>query len=459
MNGASDDAGEELVLAALPPVGGRGFAITWWGRSWLKALEDTALDTARLRQGRRVARGGAVGAVSVRPGRLTAVVRAEDGAPYRADVLLRRLTDAEWDRLLRTVAGEAGHIAALLDRDMPKRLVADAQAAGVDLLPGIGDLDPECECGEWDHCSHTAALCYQVARLLDADPFLLLLLRGRGERELTDELQRRSAAHAEREPRDSAPRVAEAEPAAAAWAGAAALPPLPGPPPAVERPGTVPSLRTDPPAGDGIDVVALEFLARDAAGRAARWLAEALAPGHAGTAPQAPLSVWEDAVRLAAGEPPAAVVGRLTRGCGRGRRELEIAVRAWGFGGPAALAALAGERGAPLSEPELRRVREQLAAAWADEERRPVLRGDGDRWTVVGERAQLRHDAAGRWWPYRRRAGHWWPAGPAERDPVAALAAARGAEAEDGETTGGRGPDGDPGAAAAGRQASASSTG
>ncbi|WP_461037818.1 SWIM zinc finger family protein, partial [Streptomyces mayteni] len=223
MSGTADESAEELVLAALPPIAGRGFAATWWGLSWLKALEDTALDAARLRQGRRAARGGAVGAVSVRPGRLTAVVRAADGAAYRSDVLLRRLTDAEWDRLLRTVAGEAGHIAALLDRDMPPQLVADAEAAGVELLTGIGDLDPECECGEWDHCAHTAALCYQVARLLDADPFLLLLLRGRGERGLTDELQRRSAAHAERA---AAAAAAEPEspgvPAAEVWAGAVA---------------------------------------------------------------------------------------------------------------------------------------------------------------------------------------------------------------------------------------------
>ncbi len=45
-------------------------------------------------------------------------------------------------------------------------------------------------------CPHTAALCYQLARLLDQDPFVLLLLRGRGERELLDDLQARSAVRA-----------------------------------------------------------------------------------------------------------------------------------------------------------------------------------------------------------------------------------------------------------------------
>ena len=38
----------------------------------------------------------------------------------------------------------AGHIAALLDREMPPHLVEDAAAAGVELLPGIGDLEPRC---------------------------------------------------------------------------------------------------------------------------------------------------------------------------------------------------------------------------------------------------------------------------------------------------------------------------
>ncbi|GDY59297.1 hypothetical protein SVIO_099200 [Streptomyces violaceusniger] len=90
----------ERTFAALPPARGRGFARTWWGQAWLKALEDTALDGEQLKRGRKQAREGAVGAVCVRPGRVTAVVRDRDRTPYRSDVLLREFTDAEWDRLL-----------------------------------------------------------------------------------------------------------------------------------------------------------------------------------------------------------------------------------------------------------------------------------------------------------------------------------------------------------------------
>src|SRR5690606_3105636 len=103
----------------------------------------------------------------------------------------------EWDRLLEVAAAEAGHLAALLDGELPPRLVEDAAAAGVELLPGVGELEAECECGAWDHCPHSAALSYQVAPLLDRDPFLLLMLRGRGQAELLTEVaERASTGHA-----------------------------------------------------------------------------------------------------------------------------------------------------------------------------------------------------------------------------------------------------------------------
>lgn len=224
----------ERTFGALPVARGHAFARSWWGQAWLKALEDTALDGAQLALGRRYARAGAVGAVSVRPGRITAVVQDHDHARHRSDVLVQQLSGAHWERLADLVADRAGHLAALLDRDLPPVLVEDASAAGIELLPGIGDLEPECSCGAWDHCGHSAALCYQVARLLDQDPSVLLLLRGRGERELLDEVQVRSAA---------IPAGAAAErpdtgvPAAEAYAAGDILPPPVAPPP-VAAPGT-----------------------------------------------------------------------------------------------------------------------------------------------------------------------------------------------------------------------------
>ncbi|WP_190134138.1 SWIM zinc finger family protein [Streptomyces longispororuber] len=418
----------ERTFAALPPARGRGFAETWWGRAWLQALEDTALDTAQLKAGRRLARAGAVGAVSVRPGRITAVVQDKDGTAHRSDVLLQRLSPQEWDHFLGMTVERAGHIAALLDRDMPPHLVEDAAAAGVDLLPGIGDLEPECDCEAWDHCGHTAALCYQMARLLDQDPFVLLLMRGRGERELLDELQVRSVARQDAEgtvpaePRAAAPEGVDA---AEAYAEGVILPPLPEAPPLPSEPGPPPSLDTETePAGE-VDVAGLAFLAARAAAEAHRLLAEALSPGHAHQPVEAELTLSEDAARLAAAAPDAATAARLAEASGRDEDGLAGAVRAWGYGGRAALAVLEKEwtpRGDVLA-----RARAALDAAW-DEDERPVLRAARNHWTVAGADAQLRHGTDGRWWPYRKERGRWVPAGPAAHDPATALAMVTGAE-------------------------------
>ncbi|MGI5472153.1 SWF or SNF family helicase [Streptomyces sp. CA-132043] len=422
------------TFEALPPAHGRGFARTWWGQAWLKALEDTALDTQQLKLGRRHARAGAVGAVSVRPGRITAVVQDRDRTAHRSDVLVQELSASEWDRLLDLVADRAGHIAALLDRDMPPQLVEDAAAAGIELLPGIGDLEPSCDCEAWDHCAHTAALCYQMARLLDQDPFVLLLLRGRGEEELLGELQERSAARAQAYVPEAAEApggvtVAESGVAAAeAFAAQEGLAPLPAPPPRVEGVGAVPALGGGTPPAPGIDVPALEFLIGNTAERARRHLAEALSGWHADTPPPAEPTVSEDAVRLAAAGPPDTVAVRLAAGSGRDAKGLAAAVRAWRQGGPAALAVLE-EEWTPGAE-ELARATTGLAAAWEDETDRPRMRATRNRWTVVGTGTQLRLGRDGRWWPYRKEQGRWLPSGPPDEDPAAALASLTGTAEE-----------------------------
>ncbi|MEK8226027.1 SWIM zinc finger family protein [Oerskovia sp. M15] len=78
-------------------------------------------------------------------------------------------------------------------RDAPD-VVAAAHDADVTLLPGIGDLEPECDCPTWDlPCLHAAALSYQAGWLLDADPFVLFLLRGRSRDQVIDALRGISA--------------------------------------------------------------------------------------------------------------------------------------------------------------------------------------------------------------------------------------------------------------------------
>lgn len=424
------DGESERTFAALPPAHGRGFALTWWGQAWLKALEETALDSGQLKAGRRLARAGAVGAVSVRPGRITALVQGRDRTAHRADVLLDELTGDQWDRFLDMAVERAGHVAALLDREMPPHLVEDAAATGIELLPGMGDLEPRCGCEAWDHCGHTAALCYQVARLLDQDPFVLLLMRGRGERDLLNDLQARSTATATSRPELSA-WSGRSEPegvdAAEAYATGDILPPLPALPELPAEPGTPPSLDTETPAGPGVDPGALEFLAACTAVEAHRLLAEALRADPEQHLTGTELRLDQDVVRLAAGSPVAGVAERLVDGSGRSREGLATAVRAWQIGGVSALAVLDEEW--TVEGETLARARAVLESAW-DEDDRPALRAKGNRWTVVGAPGQLRLGGDGRWWPYRKVRGRWAPAGGPTQDPGTALAATRLADEE-----------------------------
>ncbi|MET8901556.1 SWF or SNF family helicase [Streptomyces sp. NPDC004538] len=410
------DDDTERTFTALPPAHGRGFAQTWWGLAWLKALEDAAMDTAQVKSGRRLARAGAVGAVSVRPGRITAVVQDRDRTAHRADVLLEQLSDAQWDRFVDMAIERSGHVAALLDRDMPPHLVEDAATAGIDLLPGMGDLEPECDCGAWDHCGHTAALCYQVARLLDQDPFILLLMRGRAEGTLLEALQAQGSEPA----RESASRR-EGVDAGEAYASGDVLPPLPAPPELGDGPGTPPSLDTETAPPYGVDPSAVAHLAARAAADAHRLLAEALRGGHQQQAAGREATASQDAVRLAAGEPGPDALRRLGEGSGRTPEALAVAVGAWRLGGVTALSVLE-EEWAPEGE-ALARARAALESAWEDGER-PSLRARGNRWTVVGEPRQLRLDHDGRWWPYFKERGRWVPVGGPVQDPATALASA-----------------------------------
>src|SRR5690606_8186191 len=271
---------EARGFPAFPAVRGRGgTARTWWGRAWIGAVEQAALDADQLRAGRAYARTGRVGSIAVSPGQVFATVDATEGT-LRVSVSVRTLTDTEWDRFAAEAAARAGHIAALLDHDMPRDLVQAAEEAGVRLLPRDDELDFACDCPDWDHpCRHAAALCHQFAWLLDRDPFLLLLLRGRAEHTLVHQPRRvRTPASGAVE---SAAPVLDGEDAARAWHRP--VPPLPEPVAPPQNTGAPPAL----PETEELDVTALRQLAADTAHRAA-----ALLRGEKSTA----LDVWQDTV-------------------------------------------------------------------------------------------------------------------------------------------------------------------
>ncbi|MET9822268.1 SWIM zinc finger family protein [Streptomyces sp. NPDC006349] len=413
---AAPDRDGELrrTFPALPPraAAEEGLAGTWWGNAWVRALEEGALDAARLERGRGYAERGHVDAITVTPGLVLAYVQGSRARPYRVQVRLRTLGDADWERFLDAAVERPGHIAALLDRELPHSL-ADLADRGVPLLPGPGDLTPQCSCPDSGHpCKHAAAVCYQTARLLDADPFVLLLLRGRGERELLDALSRLNAARAARAAQDRGPAPLPGVRATEALTRGA-LPPLPAPQAALPHPEQPPAY---PAAPGGPDPFALDQLATDAAARAHALLTT-------GRDPVGRLTLWQDAVRLAAARPGSgltagtrALYASLASAAGRDAAELARAVAAWRQGGPEGLDVLEEPWDPPAGRFD--RARPLLLAADL-----PAFRPWRNHLTHPHGHVQLRLGRAGLWYAYESEPGRedWWPRGTPDLDPVGAL--------------------------------------
>ncbi|MFF0446060.1 SWIM zinc finger family protein [Streptomyces sp. NPDC004609] len=393
-----------------PTRGRHAFASTWWGQAWVTALEDSTLDSGRLSRGRTYARRGMVGPVTIAPGQVKAAVQGSRPRPYRSAVHLPVLTDAQWDTLLGTIAARAGHLAALLDGEMPAELVDDARQAGVPLLPQPTELAPDCSCPDWGYpCKHAAALCYAIAATIDADPFVVFALRGRGREEVLAQLRTRRTAPQE----TTSPPAATGIPAAAAYTRwAEHTPPLPEPPEPVPHTGTLP---VTPPPGSGLATTDLERLMTDAAARAARLLA--------GDTTDLRLSQHQDAVRIAAGGHGPEWFHSLIQNTGASPTAFARLTRAWRHGGPTGLT-VADQPHTPAPA-AMKAARTALATALMEMATAPVpLKTWRNRLTLADHGIQLRLGPDIRWYPYVRDGdGEWWPAAPADTDPVAALTA------------------------------------
>ncbi|MFB9315321.1 hypothetical protein [Nocardioides plantarum] len=169
------------AVVAHPPVAARRGATrssTWWGKAWVRAVEEAAYAEGDLRRGRTLARSGRVGGISITSGRMVAAVSDEHGL-FTVDCRLPELDPEGRATLVEVVAAESGRIGSLLAGQLPHSLVEHADEAGVELLPFGTELETTCTCVGWlDPCPHALAVLSQVAWLVDADPLVLLHLRG-----------------------------------------------------------------------------------------------------------------------------------------------------------------------------------------------------------------------------------------------------------------------------------------
>ena len=484
---------EALTLAATGPLTGRGsrdIATGPWGNLWISRMEDPGTSSAydyddfdygqghdgRLSRARTLARRGAVGEITVRPGSVSARVRGSRRTPYRCEIHVPELPEAEWDLLFEEWADAAEQVLSELayDRLGPHSYDA-AVRARAELVPGPGMFTYQCSCPDWgDPCKHAAALGYLFARCLDDRGEALLVLRGRNLADASTEVAVRfdEVMRAARERQDEEARAdteaarsrgipaGEAFARAAAGAGTEQLPPLPAPAPHHEEPAGLLAVGA---VGESVDPGIVHMLARDAARRAAdayRHLhpgpavrahdplpapavpgtgdkADRHLPPEAGPCPTdrpgvptdrpgtllwLDADVWHDTVRRAAAdaEEDPSLFGRLMNSSDQARSRLARASAAWRHGGLPALSAL--DAAHPPDQDSERTAREELARVRIrGRGTPPLLQRTRGRLRLVGEDVELRWGPDARWYPYTKHRGQWHPAGPPSPDAAEAL--------------------------------------
>lgn len=172
---------------------------TSWADQWRAVLLELAQgdgdqDVSQARQaartvaqGRAYHQGRRVTDLRVVGGTVSGRVQGRRATARLAEVLCPQLGEAEWDVVLGALAGQLRHSARLLGGVEPEGLVSELEQEGLSLLPRAGDVELRCGCGGEQPCAHIAAVWEAAAEQLEADPFTLLRLRGRGrERVLAD---------------------------------------------------------------------------------------------------------------------------------------------------------------------------------------------------------------------------------------------------------------------------------
>ncbi|HEY3365054.1 MAG TPA: SWIM zinc finger family protein [Symbiobacteriaceae bacterium] len=170
------------------------FGATWAGKRFLAWLESFGWES-RLERGRTYALAGKVLDLRVGPGVVEARVQGSRPRPYRVQIHVEPLESKDWRRVVTALAKRPDLAAALRAGEMPPDVEYLFSAARAPLFPEDDEsLGGACSCPDQAFpCKHMAAVGYRFAAELDADPQLLIDLRGLDRNLLLQDLHMRLA--------------------------------------------------------------------------------------------------------------------------------------------------------------------------------------------------------------------------------------------------------------------------
>ena len=173
------------------------FSRTWWGQSFIQALEAFT-DTGRLSRGRSYATNGRIISYKLEQGKVEAKVRGSinpyfgvyEEPIYKTSITIKAINTRDWAKVIQKIATRADLLTKLLMNEMPDTIEDAFAELDLHLLPhSTRDFETDCSCPDYANpCKHIAGVYYLLASALDKDPFVMFALRGLSREDLQAEL-------------------------------------------------------------------------------------------------------------------------------------------------------------------------------------------------------------------------------------------------------------------------------
>lgn len=152
------------------------FAQNWWSQVWMSSIEVE--DPGRMQRGKSYARQGRVTELEIdtKAGRVKARVKGSRLQAYRVELSFAPLPAQTRLLLIHWLSQQPELLRQTLPQDWERQL----QGQGLTLLPDpLHEMSFSCSCPDWSvPCKHSSALVCILASQMDAEPALLLELRG-----------------------------------------------------------------------------------------------------------------------------------------------------------------------------------------------------------------------------------------------------------------------------------------
>ncbi len=156
---------------------GKGIAASFWGKAWIRAVDEWKDYESRLPAGRSLLKNGGVIDLKIEKNKVSAYVAAD--RLYRVNLRFREADGELMKELRRQCAGKLTSLVDFIKGELSEEVMALVSAPAYGVFPEYGDFRPDCDClDDAVLCRHAAAVLYGIAARLDDEPSLFFTMRG-----------------------------------------------------------------------------------------------------------------------------------------------------------------------------------------------------------------------------------------------------------------------------------------